>query len=170
MVSVVHSLTSADTARTTLELLVDGLGDAEAATLRAAHDWVEPLYAGRCLGTGEPMHEHVVGQALICASLRLDVETRLAALLFPLHEVQEDAEAAIAAKYGQSVCELVARETLALYSPLANRLGVWELKWELEDLSFRFLHPAIYKEIATARREADRARAVHRRSNRPPAG
>ncbi len=42
----------------------------------------------------------------------------------------------------------VARETLALYSPLANRLGVWELKWELEDRSFRFLHPAIYKEIA----------------------
>ncbi|MBL8397386.1 MAG: bifunctional (p)ppGpp synthetase/guanosine-3',5'-bis(diphosphate) 3'-pyrophosphohydrolase [Candidatus Accumulibacter sp.] len=42
----------------------------------------------------------------------------------------------------------VARETLALYSPLANRLGVWELKWELEDLSFRFLHPAIYKQIA----------------------
>ena len=34
----------------------------------------------------------------------------------------------------------VARETLDLYSPLANRLGVWELKWELEDLSFRFLH------------------------------
>jgi GTP pyrophosphokinase len=42
----------------------------------------------------------------------------------------------------------VARETLELYSPLANRLGVWELKWELEDLSFRFLHPAIYKDIA----------------------
>ena len=42
----------------------------------------------------------------------------------------------------------VARETLELYSPLANRLGVWELKWELEDLSFRFLHPDIYKTIA----------------------
>ncbi len=42
----------------------------------------------------------------------------------------------------------VARETLELYSPLANRLGVWELKWELEDLSFRFLHPDIYKSIA----------------------
>jgi GTP pyrophosphokinase len=42
----------------------------------------------------------------------------------------------------------VARETLELYSPLANRLGVWELKWELEDLSFRFMHPAIYKDIA----------------------
>ena len=42
----------------------------------------------------------------------------------------------------------VARETLELYSPLANRLGVWELKWELEDLSFRYLHPEIYKKIA----------------------
>ncbi|MDR3322945.1 MAG: HD domain-containing protein, partial [Zoogloeaceae bacterium] len=42
----------------------------------------------------------------------------------------------------------VAKETLALYSPLANRLGVWELKWELEDLSFRFLHPETYKKIA----------------------
>jgi len=42
----------------------------------------------------------------------------------------------------------VARETLELYSPLANRLGVWELKWELEDLSFRFLHPETYKKIA----------------------
>ncbi|MES2770950.1 MAG: bifunctional (p)ppGpp synthetase/guanosine-3',5'-bis(diphosphate) 3'-pyrophosphohydrolase [Pseudomonadota bacterium] len=42
----------------------------------------------------------------------------------------------------------VARETIALYSPLANRLGVWDLKWELEDLSFRFLHPDIYKKIA----------------------
>jgi len=42
----------------------------------------------------------------------------------------------------------VARETLELYSPLANRLGVWELKWELEDMSFRFLHPETYKKIA----------------------
>ena len=42
----------------------------------------------------------------------------------------------------------VARETLDLLAPLANRLGVWELKWELEDLSFRFLHPETYREIA----------------------
>ncbi|MFT3963917.1 RelA/SpoT family protein [Propionivibrio sp.] len=50
----------------------------------------------------------------------------------------------------------VARETLELYSPLANRLGVWELKWELEDLSFRFLYPDIYKKIA---RQLDEKRA-----------
>ena len=41
-----------------------------------------------------------------------------------------------------------ARETLDIYAPLANRLGVWQLKWELEDLSFRFLEPALYKKIA----------------------
>jgi GTP pyrophosphokinase len=42
----------------------------------------------------------------------------------------------------------VARETLDIYAPLANRLGVWQLKWELEDLSFRYLEPELYKEIA----------------------
>jgi GTP pyrophosphokinase len=41
-----------------------------------------------------------------------------------------------------------ARETLDIYAPLANRLGVWQLKWELEDLSFRFLEPELYKNIA----------------------
>jgi GTP pyrophosphokinase len=41
-----------------------------------------------------------------------------------------------------------ARETLDIYAPLANRLGVWQLKWELEDLSFRFLEPELYKRIA----------------------
>ncbi|NEX61875.1 RelA/SpoT family protein [Noviherbaspirillum galbum] len=44
--------------------------------------------------------------------------------------------------------ERYARETMDLYAPLANRLGIWQLKWELEDLSFRFLEPATYKRIA----------------------
>ncbi len=41
-----------------------------------------------------------------------------------------------------------ARETFELYAPLANRLGIWQLKWELEDLSFRFSEPDNYKRIA----------------------
>jgi GTP pyrophosphokinase len=42
----------------------------------------------------------------------------------------------------------IARETLDIYAPLANRLGIWEIKWELEDLSFHFVNPEKYKEIA----------------------
>jgi GTP pyrophosphokinase len=42
----------------------------------------------------------------------------------------------------------IAQETLDLFSPLANRLGVGQLKWELEDLSFRYLHPDEYKQLA----------------------
>src|SRR6266487_4542060 len=42
----------------------------------------------------------------------------------------------------------LARETLDIYAPLANRLGVWQLKWELEDLAFRYLQPELYKRIA----------------------
>lgn len=44
--------------------------------------------------------------------------------------------------------EQLAHESLEIYSPLANRLGVWQLKWEIEDLSFRFLEPETYKRIA----------------------
>ncbi|NOX91118.1 MAG: GTP diphosphokinase, partial [Gammaproteobacteria bacterium] len=42
----------------------------------------------------------------------------------------------------------VASETMDIFAPLANRLGIWQLKWELEDLSFRFLEPENYQRIA----------------------
>ena len=42
----------------------------------------------------------------------------------------------------------LARLTADIHAPLANRLGVWQLKWELEDLTFRFLQPEVYRRIA----------------------
>ena len=51
-----------------------------------------------------------------------------------------------------------ARETLDIYAPLANRLGVWQLKWELEDLSFRFLDPDLYRRIANMLEETRQER------------
>jgi GTP pyrophosphokinase len=47
----------------------------------------------------------------------------------------------------------IAIETREIYAALANRLGVWQLKWELEDLSFRYLEPEIYKQIAISLNE-----------------
>lgn len=56
----------------------------------------------------------------------------------------------------------LAAETLDLYAPLANRLGIWQIKWELEDLSFRCLEPAAYKRIASllAEKRVDRERFI----------
>ena len=48
----------------------------------------------------------------------------------------------------QPVAPSLARESLTVFAPLANRLGIWQVKWELEDLAFRFLEPATYKQIA----------------------
>jgi GTP pyrophosphokinase len=42
----------------------------------------------------------------------------------------------------------IARETQGIFAPLANRLGVWQIKWELEDLSLRYLEPQLYKQVA----------------------
>src|SRR5678816_4775382 len=55
-----------------------------------------------------------------------------------------------------------AREVLDIYAPLANRLGLWQLKWELEDLSLRAIEPAEYKRIARLidERRQDRERYI----------
>jgi GTP pyrophosphokinase len=42
----------------------------------------------------------------------------------------------------------IAQESQGVFAPLANRLGVWQLKWELEDLSLRYLEPQLYKDVA----------------------
>ncbi len=44
----------------------------------------------------------------------------------------------------------IAQETMDIFAPLANRLGIWQMKWELEDLAFRYLNPTAYRSIAKA--------------------
>ncbi len=58
----------------------------------------------------------------------------------------------------------IARETMEIYAPLAHRLGIWQIKWQLEDLAFRYLQPDNYRQIAKliAARRVTRERYVAR--------
>ena len=63
----------------------------------------------------------------------------------------------------ESVRHKIAKETLDIFAPLANRLGVGQLKWEMEDLAFRYLEPEEYRQLAKslATNRAERERFVH---------
>jgi len=58
----------------------------------------------------------------------------------------------------------IARETREIYAPLANRLGIWQIKWELEDLALRYLEPDAYQALANqlAEKRVDRERYIQR--------
>jgi GTP pyrophosphokinase len=72
------------------------------------------------------------------------VVIKMAERICTLHKIKkEDEETRV----------LVAKECATIYAPLANRLGIGQLKWELEDLSFRYLHPQTYKHTAKMLKE-----------------
>jgi GTP pyrophosphokinase len=79
----------------------------------------------------------------IVADVRL-VTVRLADQLRRLRAVKQADD---------EIRQRIATETRVIFAPLANRLGIWHLKWELEDLAFRYLEPETYHEIAAALRE-----------------
>lgn len=77
-----------------------------------------------------------------------DVRAVLIKLVFRLERLKR------LVKLDQSVVQqAIAQETLSLYAPLANRLGIAQIKWEMEDLAFRCLNPLAYKRIANALEE-----------------
>ena len=225
MVSLLHSVAAQSDFDQFFNTLAHGLDPDDAATLRESVAFAWEVYGTTVLGSGEGTWSHALGMAVIIAGLRLDVDSRMAAVLFAIPFHDEHGIARIEQRFGKAAADLVigisrlnrlrpitrgfvaanietgevnpaetkaqvevlrkmllamvedirvvllrlasrtqtlrfyashpddlrvqvARETLELYSPLANRLGVWELKWELEDMSFRFLHPDTYKKIA----------------------
>ncbi len=58
----------------------------------------------------------------------------------------------------------IAKQTMEIYAPLAHRLGIWQIKWELEDLAFKYIEPEHYKELAEmlASRRAVREKFIDR--------
>ncbi|CAG4883871.1 GTP pyrophosphokinase ppGpp synthetase I [Georgfuchsia toluolica] len=251
MVSVVHALPTKGEDREVFGLAARGLNDEARLKLLDAWNWVSGIYGERKLGTGEPVLPHAQAMAVILAGLDLDLDTRIAALLFNIDDTVPDFNNVATQRYGAAVAELVtglerlaplrlvvrneqesmvqqtevlrkmmlamvadirvvllrlasrtqtlrwlvdhetplreesvvppasaaglsrhpggpsqscptgvsfgqggpaadlfARESLDVFAPLANRLGIWQFKWELEDLSLRLLEPATYKRIA----------------------
>ncbi len=205
--------------------LTAGLSAEDGARVQDALAFIEPIYRGKTVPTGQDTFEFAQGAATTLALLNADADTRIAGLLFELPVVDPKAAESIESRFGPDIADLVgnirqlmrlheqtfgyqeitkgknapqqaaeqletlrkmllsmasdmrvvlvrlasrvttlryfadvklenerthqyARETLDLYAPLANRLGIWQLKWELEDLAFRFLEPATYKRIA----------------------
>ncbi len=61
---------------------------------------------------------------------------------------------------GYEMRHFVARETLDIYAPIANRLGIGQLKWELEDMAFRYLEPQVYLKIAKSLAENRKQREI----------
>ncbi|WP_445116528.1 RelA/SpoT family protein [Acinetobacter sp. WZC-1] len=86
--------------------------------------------------------EHLSGIYKMLISVTEDVRVVLIKLAERTHALRELAHSS------RERQERVAREILTIYSPLAHRLGIAQLKWELEDLAFRYLAPERYKEIA----------------------
>ncbi|MBE7940482.1 MULTISPECIES: bifunctional (p)ppGpp synthetase/guanosine-3',5'-bis(diphosphate) 3'-pyrophosphohydrolase [Ramlibacter] len=62
----------------------------------------------------------------------------------------------------------VSREALEIFAPLANRLGIWQVKWEMEDLAFRFLEPDTYREVARLldEKRAEREQSIEQMRDR----
>ncbi len=86
--------------------------------------------------------EHLSGIYKMLISVTEDVRVVLIKLAERTFAVRELSHASVERQ------ERVAREILTIYAPLAHRLGIAQLKWELEDMAFRFLAPDRYKEIA----------------------
>ena len=66
----------------------------------------------------------------------------------PILLARQLARMRVASKLPAAERRLLAQLTRDIHAPLANRLGIWQLKWELEDLAFRFLEPDIYRQVA----------------------
>jgi GTP pyrophosphokinase len=89
-------------------------------------------------------------------ALAKDVRVVLIALAWQLVKLRR-------VRDGQKEAVSLAREAMLIHAPLANRLGVWHLKWELEDLAFRYDQPEDYRRVARLvdERRSDRERFIH---------
>ncbi|MDH3901222.1 MAG: bifunctional (p)ppGpp synthetase/guanosine-3',5'-bis(diphosphate) 3'-pyrophosphohydrolase, partial [Gammaproteobacteria bacterium] len=105
-------------------------------------------------------HEHAQAESLrkLLLAMAEDVRVVLIKLADRLHNMRTLQHLDAAHQ------QRIAQETLDIYAPLANRLGIWQIKWELEDLSLRYLEPAAYQQLATQLAETREDREAYIRA------
>src|SRR3990167_3902686 len=107
MVSVVHSVAATSDFEQFLATLAEGLAPGDAERLKAAVEFAWHTYGERTLGSGERIWSHALGMAVIIAGLKLDVESRIAALLFAIPAYDEQGVAGIEERFGKPAAHLV---------------------------------------------------------------
>ncbi len=95
---------------------------------------------------GKKHHEQATHQIESLRKMLLAMVEDIRVVLIKLAERTQTLRHLSGASPGQQ--KLIAQQTRSLFAPLANRLGVWQIKWELEDLSVRYLEPELYKKVA----------------------
>lgn len=123
----------------------------EIAQLTHGVRWLNELEISHAFGSGD--HAETLRRMVL--SMVEDIRVVLVKLAFRTQRlyilVKDESEESIE----------VAQETLTIYAPLANRLGLGQLKWELEDIAFRIIEPQAYKRIAKALEESRAARETY---------
>ena len=118
--------------------LVDGVSKLKRLTLRVEHD--DPPTAA--LAADEESVSRAESLRKMFLAMAEDTRVILIKLADRLHNMRT------LVHHPPAKRKRIAQETLEIYAPLASRLGIWQLKWQLEDLAFRHLEPERYKQIA----------------------
>jgi len=105
-------------------------------------NWLNTLNVYSLDMANEPTQAETLRRMLL--SMTRDVRAVLIKLAFRLQRLK------MLHRESYEMRHFIAQETLDIYAPLANRLGIGQLKWELEDLAFRYLEPQAYRHIAQA--------------------
>lgn len=135
----------------TITSLVDGVtklthlprvsrGDQHAGIEEDTQDAEEQTSAPALLGRKEDMVSETLRKTFL--AMGKDIRVMFIKLADRLHNMRTLSYAP------EHKRKRIAQETLEIFCPVANRLGIWQIKWELEDIAFRYVNPVKYKEIA----------------------
>ena len=103
-------------------------------------NWLNKLIVYSLEMTEQPSQTEILRRMLL--SMTHDVRAVLIKLAYRLQRLK------VLAKESYELRRFIAQETLDIYAPIANRMGIHQLKWELEDMAFRYLKPESYRHIA----------------------